>query len=772
MVRRLKLAGVSLGLALWIILTVCGDLAAESPTLPSAQAPPLLPVAAAISAERAAEPFTLTFFNRPIVVFRAKVVGRSPTERAQGAQRVLDDLVADRTTGPVESRLFEGGGLILVASRGVILLTTADIDELSGETLQGVAGQTVARLQQALAEAEEARRPRALLRSGAFALLALVVGLVVLLGLGWVNRIASNRLIALAEERVTKAGIADLSMLRASRLLDFERHCVTLVIRTADLVVLYGVVSTVLRLFPYTRPWGESMRGFLLQTAKHLGLSVVYAFPGLFTVIVIFAIVHYVTRLVTLWFTAIERGHARTRWIYPDTAQPTRRLVVTLLWLFALVVAYPYMPGNQTEAFKGISVFLGLMVTFGSSGLVNQIMSGFMITYSRALRVGDFVRIGDVEGTVIHLGVLSTKVKTLKNEEVTVPNAVAVSQTTTDYSRFNETEGVFTPTSVTIGYNAPWRQVHSLLLLAAERTPGLRAEPKPLGTAGVPRGLLRQVHPLGLSGAAAVSALHVERPARPHSGSVQRVWRSNHVPELHAGSCGAEGCCEEGLVRRAGAARLAARAVLIFVLSSSRGLMSAAVVVANLFGPVSSLHAQGVEFGPFGGYRFGGDFFELITEQPVDLDGAPAFGVVFDVPLSNGLQVEGFFTHQDAHVSVPARPFGPATRWHVTVDHWQAGGLQEFGGGRARPFLTGSLGLTRYAAEGDSEIRFAFGAGGGVKLFPLSHVGVRLDGRVFGTFVDGDGSLIFCSPGFCLASLDFDVIWQAEFTAGIIVRLR
>src|SRR4029077_2089056 len=108
-----------------------------------------------------------------------------------------------------------------------------------------------------------------------------------------------------------------------------------------------------------------------------------------------------------------------------------------------IVVAYPYLPGSGTDAFKGVSVFLGLMVTFGSSGLVNQIMSGFMVTYSRALRAGDFVRIGDVEGTVTHLGVLSTKVRTLRQEEVTIPNAVVVAQTTTDYSRPGEIEGVY-----------------------------------------------------------------------------------------------------------------------------------------------------------------------------------------------------------------------------------------------------------------------------------------------------------------------------------------
>src|SRR4029450_5796877 len=99
------------------------------------------------------------------------------------------------------------------------------------------------------------------------------------------------------------------------------------------------------------------------------------------------------------WFDSVEQGQVTgPPWLHPDTAQQTRRLVTLLLYLLAIVVAYPYMPGSQTEAFKGVSVFLGLMVTFGSSGLVNQIMSGFMITYSRALRLGDFVRIGEGEG--------------------------------------------------------------------------------------------------------------------------------------------------------------------------------------------------------------------------------------------------------------------------------------------------------------------------------------------------------------------------------------
>jgi len=119
------------------------------------------------------------------------------------------------------------------------------------------------------------------------------------------------------------------------------------------------------------------------------------------------------------------------------------------------------------------------VISIGSSGLVNQLMSGFTITYSRALRKGDFVRVGEVEGTVSHIGALSTKVETTRGEEITIPNAVLVSQTVTNFSRNADTTGVYTTTSVTIGYDAPWRQVHELLLLAASRTDAIRATPPP-----------------------------------------------------------------------------------------------------------------------------------------------------------------------------------------------------------------------------------------------------------------------------------------------------
>jgi hypothetical protein len=174
---------------------------------------------------------------------------------------------------------------------------------------------------------------------------------------------------------------------------------------------------------------------------------------------------------------------------------------------------------------------------------------------------------------------------------------------------------------------------------------------------------------------------------------------------------------------------------------------------------------------PFVGYRFGGGFFERITGQPVDLDGAPAVGAVVNVKFrERGLFAEALFTHQEARMPFPGGHFAAPANWRITVDHRQGGGLQEFGTSRrVRPFLTGLLGLTRYAAESDNEIRFTVGAGGVVKLMPVRHVGVRLDGRVFATFADVDGRAIACSPGVCLVAIDADIVWQAEFSAGLVV---
>jgi len=164
---------------------------------------------------------------------------------------------------------------------------------------------------------------------------------------------------------------------------------------------------------------------------------------------------------------------------------------------------------------------------------------------------------------------------------------------------------------------------------------------------------------------------------------------------------------------------------------------------------------------------------ELVTGRQLDTDGASAFGAVVDVPVSEDYQVEGFYTHQSAHGTLPLYfATDPVIPWRVNVDHWLVGGLKEFDGGRARPFLTGLLGLTHYSTRGDSEVRFAVAAGGGAKLFPSEHLGIRLQSQLFATFADANASVLACGPGLCFIGFNADVVWQLEFSAGLILRFR
>jgi small-conductance mechanosensitive channel len=178
-------------------------------------------------------------------------------------------------------------------------------------------------------------------------------------------------------------------------------------------------------------------------------------------------------------FGRIEAGRAAVGWLDPEAARATRRIAVVLLWLFAIIVAYPYIPGSDSAAFKGISVFAGLMLTLGSAGFVGHLLSGFIVVYSRSLRPGEMVKIGDTMGTVSEVGALATRIVTARGEEVSIPNSVLVGSTVTNYSRRSGESGAMLCTTVTIGYDAPWRQVHAMLLLGAARTAGLRTEPPP-----------------------------------------------------------------------------------------------------------------------------------------------------------------------------------------------------------------------------------------------------------------------------------------------------
>ena len=423
-------------------------------------------------------PATFVFTNRPIIELRATILGRSPAVRVNGAADRLQRLIERQPDNTVSTRAYPDAVVIRVGEAPLLVVFQSDLDALAGERLDVKASEAASTLQLAVNEATELHNAGAFSRAVLVAILATVFYLIGLWLVLLIDRRVSTNISRKAESKLLKVPGFD-AFVKAANMATLMRRAFGLAMFFIGLVFTYTWLTVVLKRFPYTRPWGESLGSGLRAVAARMTQSIVDELPNLLMVLVIVLITRFVTRVVSLVFIAAEEGRVSLPYTYPETAQPTRRIAVALLWVFAFTIFYNYLPGSGSDAFKGISVFLGLMVSIGSSGIVNQLISGMMVTYARALKVGDFVKIDDIEGTVTHLGAVSSKIKTLRNEEITLPNAIIASSATTNFSRLSETDGVFTPTTVTIGYDTPWRQIQALLMLAAERTPGIRKQPKP-----------------------------------------------------------------------------------------------------------------------------------------------------------------------------------------------------------------------------------------------------------------------------------------------------
>jgi small-conductance mechanosensitive channel len=247
----------------------------------------------------------------------------------------------------------------------------------------------------------------------------------------------------------------------------------------ALLVLVYLWLVYSLGQFPETASWADQLEEFLITLFLDLAKGALGAVPGLLIVVIVFLIARWFVRLIRIVFDKVESGALELPWLERETARTTQTLLIVIVWLFALVAAYPFIPGSETDAFKGLSVLIGLMVTLGSTGLINQVISGLFVIYSKSVRPADYVRVGDVEGEVIDVGSLATKLRTPRQEEITIPHSVLVGTATTNYSRLAGDNGMVVTTTVTIGYQIPWRQVHAILLLGAARTHGLRRDPPP-----------------------------------------------------------------------------------------------------------------------------------------------------------------------------------------------------------------------------------------------------------------------------------------------------
>jgi small-conductance mechanosensitive channel len=423
-------------------------------------------------------PADVVVANRVVATLRGDWLGFPPAERARDGEQKISDQLARGIISPVTAEPFAEGYRIRVGTKFVFNLLAADRDPFSEDTLDQTRDRVIQNLGVALKASWEQKRPAVILRGiGMVLLVTVVIGLLLWLCL-WLLRKLAERMARLAPGRLSQMS-KDLAGFFASPLRMFLNWLVRLVLVGVIALLGYVWLTLSLRQFPLTQPWGDALRGFFFDMVKRVAAGTLSALPGLCFVAVIFIVTRAASRLLRLFFVAVEEGRLSVPGMHPDTTSMTRRLVISILWVFSLVIAYPYLPGSDSLAFKGISVFLGLLISFGSSGVVSQAASGVILVYSRAFRSGDYVNIGDTEGTVMSIGILSTKIRTNKRELLNIPNSVLTTSTTKNFSGLLEDKGVVLYTSVTIGYDTPWRQVHALLLKAAGRTAELKKEPEP-----------------------------------------------------------------------------------------------------------------------------------------------------------------------------------------------------------------------------------------------------------------------------------------------------
>ncbi|MGE5451377.1 MAG: mechanosensitive ion channel family protein [Acidobacteriota bacterium] len=435
--------------------------------------------ATAASAPSVAEGAPMRVANRTVTVFRVPFLGMSAQERARRSVLNVEQALSRGGPGQVTAKASDQGQLIFIDGSMVITLLDQDVEPLSGDTLQSLTERTVQALQLSAKETRESRNAHQLLVASGLVAAATALVFAVIWGLARIRGRALPALIRLVEHKAANLGAGAAEILRRDRLMAAIGWGDLALQWAAGLLLAYAWLSFSLLQFPYTRPWGEGLHHFLTTVAGDLLKGMLGAVPGLLIAVVILLLARAAVGVLGSLFTRIEQGHIGVHWIAPDSAGPTRRIATWLIWLFALAMAYPYLPGAQTEAFKGMSVLIGLMMSLGASSFVGQVAGGLILTYSNMLRKGEYVRIGEHEGTVVSIGAFNTRIRTGLGEEVTLPNSMIVGSATKNYSRAVKGPGYVVDTVVTIGYDTPWRQVHALLIEAALRTPGVLSDPAP-----------------------------------------------------------------------------------------------------------------------------------------------------------------------------------------------------------------------------------------------------------------------------------------------------
>lgn len=377
-----------------------------------------------------------------------------------------------------EKVAYKGGYYLQYGSLILTAITEEDI-ELSGKDGETLSSEYLAKFRSEIAVfAQNHSLFKQLTRGGIFTGVLFLLLLIVRFLNGRLNRLI-DKFKVVVEKRIPEIKIRNYQVLTRKNSIRVAEFFLK-VLKVIFLLIFINIALPLsLRFFPSTEGIGRTLLGYIMDPLVYIGRGFINYIPELFTIVVIVIVTRFIIRGLEFFAKEIARERLKLHGFYPEWAIPTFNLIKVILYAFSFIVIFPYLPGSDSPAFQGVSVFLGVLISLGSTSAISNIIAGLVIIYMRAFKKGDRVKIGTISGDVIEKSMLVTRIKTIKNEEVTIPNATILTGNTINYSVEDNGSGLILNSAVTIGYDVPWRKVHELLIGAASKTNLVLAEPKP-----------------------------------------------------------------------------------------------------------------------------------------------------------------------------------------------------------------------------------------------------------------------------------------------------
>lgn len=426
------------------------------------------------------QPAAVRLHGRLLFEVKTPTVDLSVSEEAALASARLERLAADRSV-PVDSLHIDelAAGSALRAGPALLLLVTDAEAAAHSRPRAELAAAWLASIRAAV----EAHRGTASVQFWVTVALYLALYTLLFAAAVWLLSWLQHRARAAADwythQHLKERGSRILSLFSRATLLEATANALSVARWIITLVLFNFFLNYTIRLFPGTGEISRTLGSYLLAPLYALGAAALSYLPNLFFVLLVAIIANYLIRLSNYVFIKIARGAILVEGFYPDWAVPTAKLVRLLIIVLALIIAFPYLPGSHSPAFQGISLFVGVLFSLGSSSTISNVINGVILTYMRAFQIGDRVKIADTLGDVIEKNLLVTRLQTIRNEIVTVPNSQIMAAQILNYSLLARERRLILYTAVTIGYDAPWQQVHQLLLAAAAATSGVEQHPPP-----------------------------------------------------------------------------------------------------------------------------------------------------------------------------------------------------------------------------------------------------------------------------------------------------